>query len=103
MSDERRAVIFEEGNMRAVARWYANRDGATRGFLNWNLSSLQLEMKDKDAMGAGLWRNCGDELKPGWGSGDHAGRWLYYVLMNRAERWIKENGEPPVPIEKVSP
>lgn len=78
------AVIFEENNMRTVTKWY--RAGDLRP---WEHLVIQLEIRDTDAMGESRWHEMGDDIRSS-PSNDH-NRWLYYVLINRAEKWLKEN------------
>lgn len=77
-----RAVIFEEGNMRAVCEWYRPGD-----LYQWDRNFIQLEIRDRDAMGDARWHEMGEQVRGS--SDDEHFRWLYYVLINRAEQWLK--------------
>jgi len=85
MSDVKKAIVFEEGNMRAVATWYP--EGPKP---RWILRCVQLELRDEDAMGQPHWSPMGDEMRAASATSKRE-TWLYCVLINRAEKWLKEN------------
>jgi len=84
----KRAVVFQEGeDIRAVLAW--TRDAAKA----LQLVSLELEMRGTDAMGVPRWNSHGFVVEYGalcLGNSPTT-KWTAAMLINRAERWLKEN------------
>jgi hypothetical protein len=83
------AVIQREGNMQAVAQYFNDKGKGERGW-GWRLIDITLEFQQKTAMQEPFWEKQGKEFR-----GDDTlslgprERWLYFVLMNRADAFLK--------------